>query len=201
MCDPATALFITQGAQTGLNYFIEEKQAKEAQKFQSRVAASTSKAVIEDTLRQNNILGRRTVEEDRAASRAIMQIVRDAAAARGETEVGAGASGIDGISKSTTLRDFAAQELIRIQVAREQRETAGANIQNQKEAISAQGERTIAGSLGSPVNRPNPWQALFQIAAAGAQAGMNSRSNIPNPGSGPEWTGYNFPIDQNYDGR
>lgn len=163
MCDPALG-FAVGG--TLLNFYQQNQFAGQAAKYKSRVAQATSDAAVEDAVNQYSQLNRRTVEERRAASERIMQIVRDAAKARGDATASTLASGVDGEVLNATLRDYALQESTRVNVVRNDRTSILQSIQDQQDAVAAQAERTIAQSIGTPEQRPSPFAALIQIGTA-----------------------------------
>lgn len=168
------AVFALSAIQSGVNYITQSKQASEAAKYQERVSQATSDAVVRDTVAQFSQLGRRSVEETQRAAGTIRQIVRDAQKARGDNLAGAAASGVDGSSVLTSLRDFEAQELARIDVVQQDLLSTQENIKNTRSSIRAQGEQRIAASIGSPQQTPSPFNALFQIAGAYAQYRQDS---------------------------
>lgn len=185
MCNPAFALAGLKIGETGVNYVLQNEHSKDAAKFQSARAAATSEAVQEDVIQQASQIARREEEEARAASRALTQIVRDAQLRRGEVKAQAGASGVSGTSVGTTLADFEAQEQARLVVNQDNLESSLTALDDRRRGVFAEGTRVIQSSLGTPVQRPNLFQALFSIGAAAFQGAIDNPARDVNPGDDP----------------
>ena len=181
MCSPV-AIFALSGISTGVNYITQASQAKKAAKYQEQVSQATSDAVVKDTVRQFSQIGRRSVEETQRAAGTIQQITRDAQRARGDSAAGAAASGVDGSSVSTALRDFEAQELARIDATRADLTSTQENLNNTRSSVRAQVEQRIASSIGSPQQMPSAFNALFQIA--GAAGNFWNQTKMIDPATG-----------------
>jgi RNA-binding protein YhbY len=185
MCTPQAAM---AGAQGAMNFAIEDYNSRKQVAFQEQRARDTAANVQEDVTRQYAAISRRSGERDRNAARQIQELERQARAARGSTRTQAGASGVEGTTVNDALADFTRQELLRVELTREQRDTERYNTGNELEAIKNQGEARIVQAAGGPVARPNIFGALFQVASAGLQGYMDATAVNPETG-GREWQG------------
>ena len=169
MCSPALANAGLQIGQNATNFVIAEQNSRRQLAFQEARAERVAQEETENVSRQFAALSRRSLERDRRDTVEILNLQREADRARGRFRADAAAGGVEGTSVQDSINDFTAQELLRRQLISQRREAEIAGTEDQQIAIERDAERRIRAAAGGPVARPNPFQALFNIAAAGVQ--------------------------------
>jgi len=174
------ALMATLAAVQGVaNFFIARDNAKEQLKYQEQLARDTADAVQVDLTNAFNSIGRRSIQQDRAAARQTAQLVREFRQRAGMVEAQAAGSGVEGGAVEEALMDLQAQQTLRLAVVREQRETQRYATQMEKEALATRGYQQIRQAAGGPVAMPDPMNALFQIGGQLAQTWAMSTGVTP----------------------
>jgi len=177
--NPYVLLAVIQAVQGVSNFFIERENAKRQLEYQEQLARDTADAVKVDLTAAFNSLGRRSIQQDRAAARQTSQLVREFRQRAGMVQTQAAGSGVEGGAVDEALMDFEAQQMLRLAVVREQRETQRYATQLEKEALATRGYQQIRDAAGGPVAVPDIWNALFQIG--GDLANTFARASGPSP--------------------
>tara|TARA_R110002153_G_scaffold168286_2_gene321026 strand:+ start:3325 stop:3867 length:543 start_codon:yes stop_codon:yes gene_type:complete len=105
MCDPTTMVIMTI-ASSAMTY-MQAQQAADAQTSQNAAIAKNAEEAYDQDM---DILQRRGEEEKRASVQADQDVIRDARKKEATQIVGAGESGVSGLSVDSVLSEIAFQE-------------------------------------------------------------------------------------------
>lgn len=178
--NPFVFMGVMQAVQGVTNFFIGRENAKAQLEYQEQLARDTADAVQVDLTNAFNSLGRRSIQQDRAAARQTAQLVREFRQRAGMVEAQAAGSGVEGGAVEEALMDLQAQQTLRLAVVREQRETQRYATQMEKEALATRGYQQIRQAAGGPIAQPDPLNALFQIGGQLAQTWAMSTGVTPS---------------------
>lgn len=167
MCNPALAQLGAQSLEAGGSYFIQSENSRRQLRAQESNARRVQQDEAESVTRQNNALMRMDAEQTRRAYAEILEARRAAGRARGALKSDAGAAGVEGASVDDAINDFTRQEMMRVELISRRREAERDQIEDQQFQIDRQAEARIRAAAGGPVQQPNLFGALIQIAGAG----------------------------------
>lgn len=164
------------------NFYLSDRNSKRAVKALEERTERTAEAALGNLVASLTTSARRREQINRQFSQVVQRLAREGAEARGVITAGAGGAGIEGASLAALERDFAAQTLGRIEIARENQRYAQADVTDQLAGIAAQGTQAIQNTMGQEVARPDIIAALFQIGTETFNAYLNN--SYIDPGSG-----------------
>lgn len=170
MCTPA---LIAGGLQAATSY-QQIQGAKEAEKYrvsQGKVNEAEALRAMVSSLRGT---ADRASQERVSTSQALLQLTREAEAARGAVQVQRAASSVSGKSVDALVQDFTRQELVRRNVLETNLDNSLTEISRTNEEIAAQASTRIRQGYGTPVPIPSLLGAAVQIGTSAYSAYLTS---------------------------
>lgn len=172
MCNPLALVgFAISAAQSVMEYQAASAEAENQNRIYRENAARANKAAQEEAFAVNQ----RMLQEQEAAAAQKADVYREARAARATAEVGAGESGVSGLSVEGLLREFDGRAASQTDRIDQQTEWTLQQLQEQKRQIRAQAEDRINSVQRAA--RPSFFSTGLKIAGTG----LNFYNEYKNP--------------------
>jgi len=156
--------------------FVGQQQAAQAQMdHQARLAAARNKQIEQNnklTIRslndQNRAINARTRQEQEASSQRAQGIQTEVSQRKGRAQVGAGESGVTGVSRDLLMAEFDRAQSEHLAGLERQQRFQSQSVFFQQQGLQAQAEgrlQSIQPYVPTPVNFPSPFAAALNIGS------------------------------------
>ena len=190
MCNPAAAMAVVGGLQSGVQFAGARQQAKQqaaAQAQQAAFQAQSAAAERSRFMQEQSSIRMQQAQKQEATARELEQVSRKSQEALARARVSAGESGVAGASVQALMDDYSRQEAGYRSASLRQQELTGVGTGlalEQAQFATAQRQIGINKPIGPPVSKPSILGAVLQgtsQALSGYAAGQSISSGMGSP--------------------
>lgn len=179
MCVATASAGLLAGAlsigSTAIGFYGQQQQAQAQMDHQARLGQARNEQIKQNnrlTLRslsdQNKAINARTRQEQEAASQRAQAIQSEVSSRKGRAQVGAGESGVTGISRDLLMAEFDRSQSEHLAGLERQQQFQGQSVFFQQQGLQSQAEgrlQSIQPYVPTPVNFPSPFAAALNIGS------------------------------------